>query len=364
MEYNEFEKKLLSQLKNDDKECVNTVIQNEKLIQNYLQNTEKPVHIKSLVDGINDIISNKYVKFTFIEEVLKMESMRDVLAEFRESDVVIRVCQKDNSTALKWLMTMDINPFVSDSNGMISLMYAAKQKHLYFFVEYLVKGEGNEELVNIVDNNGENALFHAINVPEIFELLLKTKIDVNHRNNDKETVLYLSLRNELSSNLEHLFLHPDVDLRIADKAGKTPIMEVLEQENYAVVVKVLRKLRERARKSPGSVKLDINYRSEVSNESIMSILIKMYFQMCCRNNYRESIPGKMDLITALGYILGLVISYPGFDINMPIDEIDNTPIMFFLMIGDFVAANFIFSCCKDVDLGKKNKNGINYTKYN
>ncbi|OUM57553.1 hypothetical protein PIROE2DRAFT_17429 [Piromyces sp. E2] len=286
--------------------------------------------------------------------------MRDVLAEFRESDVVIRVCQKENSKALKWLITMDINPFVSDSNGMTSLMYAAKQKSLYFFVEHLIKGDGNEEeLVNIVDKNGENALFHAINVPIIFELLLKTKIDVNHKNNNQETVLHLSLRNNLSSNLECLFVHPDVDLRIADKEGKTPIMKLLEQENYSVLINTLRILRGKARISPDSVKLDINYRSKVSNESIMSILIKKYYQMCCKNNYREVISGKMDMITALGYVLGLVISYPGFDVNMPIDEIDNTPIMFFLMIGDFVVANFIFSCCKDVDLGKKNKNGIN-----
>jgi len=39
MEYNEFEKKLLSQLKNDDKECLDTVINNRKLIQAHLQNT-------------------------------------------------------------------------------------------------------------------------------------------------------------------------------------------------------------------------------------------------------------------------------------------------------------------------------------
>ncbi|OUM70314.1 hypothetical protein PIROE2DRAFT_66711, partial [Piromyces sp. E2] len=43
---------------------------------------------------------------------------------------------------------------------------------------------------------------------------------------------------------------------------------------------------------------------------------------------------------------------------MAIDEVGNTPIMFFLMIEDFIAVNFILSYCKDVDLSIKNKNGI------
>jgi len=76
----------------------------------YLQNTEKPILIKSLVDSINDIIINKYLNFEFIENVLKYPSMKDVLVQFRESDVFIRACKNPNSSALRWLMKMDINP--------------------------------------------------------------------------------------------------------------------------------------------------------------------------------------------------------------------------------------------------------------
>jgi len=63
----------------------------------YLQNTEKPILIKSLVDSINDIIINKYLNFEFIENVLKYPSMKDVLVQFRESDVFIRACKNPNS---------------------------------------------------------------------------------------------------------------------------------------------------------------------------------------------------------------------------------------------------------------------------
>eukprot|EP00833_Pecoramyces_ruminatium_P008873 jgi/Orpsp1_1/1182905/evm.model.c7180000083128.1 len=71
----------------------------------------------------------------------------------------------------------------------------------------------NEELVNIVDNNGENALFHALGKSiETFEYLLNnTKIDVNLRNNDKENVLFISCRNGLSQYVEKLVEISDID---------------------------------------------------------------------------------------------------------------------------------------------------------
>ncbi|OUM59297.1 hypothetical protein PIROE2DRAFT_15215 [Piromyces sp. E2] len=392
MEYNEFEKKLLSQLENDDVDCLNTIRKNEELIQTYLQNTENQVHIKSLVGQINNVILNKNSQFDNIEQVVKYDSMKDVLSEFRESDIVIRACEKENVGALKWLLTIDINPFVSNKDGVTSLMRAAEHKILFFVVEYLVKD--NEDLVNIVDKNGENVLFHAINNPVTFEYLLKTKIDVNHLSHNKETVLHISCKKNISFNIEKLYEHPDIDYSIADKEGKTPyihimtllhrnrvsssmekllefidytvvdetgvtpLMRILKLDNYELLIKILVRLSEKATKSSNLIKLDINYRNKSSNESLLSILIKKYYQMCCKRNYRQRVPGKRDLITSLAIIFGLIISYPGCDINIPIDEVGNTPLMFFLIIEDYVAANFILSYCKNVDLGIKNKNGI------
>jgi len=78
-----------------------------------------------------------------------------------------------------------------------------------------------------------------------------------------------------------------------------------------------------------------------------------------KKNYRELVSNKRDLITSMGMVFALIISYPGFDINIPIDDDNNTPIMFFLMTKDIVAINFILSYCDNVDLRIKNKNGIN-----
>jgi len=366
MEYNEFENQLLSHLKNDDNEYLNTVTENERLIQTYLQNTEKPVHIKSLVDGINDIIVNKNTNFVYIENVLKYPSMKDVLAQFRESEIIIKACQKENFTALKWLIKMDINPYVFDENGMISLMYAAKEKSLFFVVEYLLNI--SKDLVNIVDNNGNNVLFYAVNNPLTLDYLLKFDIDIYKPNNSNENFVHFAFKNSKDSYVvEHLCkewktIIQHIDLNGPDQTGRTPLMYLLENENYPFFITVLQKLRYEAKKpvkTSDYVYFNINYRNILNNESIISIFIKKYYEMCCKKNYREVVSKKRDLITTMGMMFALIISYPGFDINMPIDDDDNTPIMFFLMIEDIVAVNFILSYCENVDLGIKNKKGIN-----
>lgn len=46
-----------------------------------------------------------------------------------------------------------------------------------------------------------------------------------------------------------------------------------------------------------------------------------------KKNYRELVSNKRDLITSMGMVFALIISYPGFDINIPIDDDNNTPIV-------------------------------------
>jgi len=88
MQYEEFEKKLISKLLKNDKKCVNVIEDNAKAVDNYLKNKEKPIHIKGLVSKLNDIIISELNKFKYIEKVLKHELFTEVLEEFRESDIL------------------------------------------------------------------------------------------------------------------------------------------------------------------------------------------------------------------------------------------------------------------------------------
>jgi len=292
--------------------------------------------------------------------------MKDVLAKFRESDIIIKACQKENIIALKWLIKMEINPFIFDENGMISLMYAVKQKSLFFVVEYLLNF--NKDLVNIVDNNGENVLFHAINNPIAFDYLLKFDIDTNHQNNNKENIIQFAFKNSKNSYVVEHFckdwktLIQNFDFNCPDQNGMTPLMYLLENENYTLFIMILQKLRYEAKKiekTPDYIDFNINYCNKFNNKSIFSIFIKKYYEVCCKSNYGEAVSNKRDLITSMGMIFALIISYPGCDINIPIDDDNNTPIMFFLMIEDLVAVTFILSYFDNVDLKIKNKNDIN-----
>jgi len=72
MEYSEFEKILLSQIKNKNEDCIQTIESNQKLIQLYFQNNEKPYHIEHFVNNLNDIILSNNDSFKLIEK-MKME---------------------------------------------------------------------------------------------------------------------------------------------------------------------------------------------------------------------------------------------------------------------------------------------------
>jgi len=278
MEYHEFEKKLIYQLKNDDQDSINTVLNNRKLIQEYLQNTEKLIHIKSLIDGINDIIVNKRVNFGIIEKVLTMESMEYVLSEFRSSDVMLLACKKSNIMAVKWLLQMNINPYMEDDNGMTVLMQAAKNDLLYYFPQLI--GEDND-YINILDKNNENALFYAINNPKSFNKLLETNINVNNINKQNDNVLLYSCRYDLHDNVYSLLNKPELDYNQIDKEGRTALMYLLDHEYYMLFSKILNQIKKK------DIKYNINYRSKLNNESILSIFIKKYYEMYCNESFQK-----------------------------------------------------------------------------
>jgi len=189
-------------------------------------------------------------------------------------------------------------------------------------------------------------------------------------NNCEENIVQLFYKNvENSYKMEQLFSNESnlnleaimkyVNFNITDRNGRTFLMFLLEHENYTLFISILRELRNEARKSSNPKRFNINYRSKINNESIFSIFIKKYYEMCCKKTYLKVVTKHIrDLITSMGIILSLIMSYLGRNINIPIDNDYNTPIMFFLMIEDIVAVNFILSCCEDVDLGIRNRNGI------
>jgi len=348
MEYSEFEKILLSQIKNKNEDCIQTIESNQKLIQLYFQNNEKPYHIEHFVNNLNDIILSNNDSFKLIEKVLKHKLFDEVLNYFKYSEIFINACKANNSNALKWLLTMDINYYIQDENGMTALMHAAGNRRLSFVVKELIKD--NDDFIHLTDKNGENALFHAINNDEndTFTRLLYSKIDVNHQNNDGDTVLLYCAKNGYIRAVEQIIKLSNIDLDIVDKAGRNAVMYLLENEEFKIVTRILK-----------TKQFDINYYNYNNNESFVSLIIKKYQDLFVKNKYYINNSEKKFKISFFGSMMIATLVYPGCDFNIPIDDDGNTPIMYFMMIEDYLTTSFILSDYPNVDLSIKNKHGVN-----
>ncbi|ORY20531.1 ankyrin, partial [Neocallimastix californiae] len=104
---------------------------------------------------------------------------------------LIKAFETGNKDALKWLLTMKMNPMVQDEDGKTALMVAAecgKRK-------YVQKNIDNLDLIKLTDNRGENFLFYAllINNTGAVNTLLDHGIDVNCKDEKGNTALHYAV---------------------------------------------------------------------------------------------------------------------------------------------------------------------------
>eukprot|EP00833_Pecoramyces_ruminatium_P000686 jgi/Orpsp1_1/1174718/evm.model.c7180000051124.1 len=332
MQFEELEKKILSNLLKNKKKCINKIEDNRKVVQEYLNDEKKQNYIKGFVNKLNDIIVEDLKKFTLVEEVLRHELLINVLAEFKRSDVLIRAFKKSKPDTIKWLMTMDIDFLVQDEQGRTALMYAANNEDYSNIVEEII-GK-NEDCLYIVDNQGRTALFYATN-SKTLEILLKTSINVNHIDNNGDTILTKCCKQKNYKILKQIF---DVieNINQVNNEGKNAAMYLVQEGRYE-------ELHILSRKS-----IDYNYRNK-NNDTLVTVLM---------NKFKEIYStGKFFPLKDYIYTLYLLIYY-GCNFNVAIDKEGNTPIMFFLMVGDYFSTTLLLEKCKKLDLSIKNDSGI------
>lgn len=336
MKYEDFEKKLISQLLKDKKKCIDLINDNEKIVVNHLKNTEKPLYIKGLVNKLNDIISENLKSFKLTEKVLRHELFDDVLTEFRKSDVLLKAIKKGNVDAVKWLITMNIDYFVHDENGAIALMYAAENSSFTFLIKEILKN--NVDSVNIVDNNGNTALFYSKD-EKSFSLLCEANPNFNHINKDGDTLLIKCCKRSNCPNFSNIINRVD-DVDHANHRGKTALMYLVENSKYT-------ELQQLCKRKP-----NFNYKNS-NNESAVSILIRKFKEIYDDQQY----PSYSYLKNHVFTMYNLVLENCNF--NIPIDKDGNTPIMFFIMNGDYFATTLLLEKYKNLNLKVKNEYGIN-----
>jgi len=337
MDFDCFVKEFIINLINDDKKCIEILENNKKLIEAELSKDSNPKSVNRFVAEINNtIIQNKKRKFKLHEEILKHDELKYVYCVFRKSDVLIQACKYENEKAAEWLLTMNIDPYVQDEEGMTALMYAVKNsKPICIIKSYANDYKG----LNMEDKNGNNVLFHSIYTSNKIISYLKDA-DINHINHDGETILLYCCKNKLFIQIQVLFeIFETIDLNIPDKSGKTVTMYLVENQKTDVF-----KYIDFAHK-----KLAFNYVNE-HGESVLSLLIKKMYGIDAHHKFDEQY---IQLITFLIKV--------DANFNTVVDEDGNTALMAFLLAGDYETFYYVIKYSHNLDFTKMNKYGENVT---
>eukprot|EP00833_Pecoramyces_ruminatium_P008039 jgi/Orpsp1_1/1182071/evm.model.c7180000079754.1 len=343
MDFEQFEVEFLSRLEKNDKKCIEIIEKNEKLIIENFINSPDMVLIQNFIFKLEEVVLI-LKKFKLIEKALKHNLFKVVLKQFRESDILIRACQNNkNMDLIKWLLTMNINLFFQDINGMTALMYAVQHYSLIFVVKHILKNCSND-ILNITDNNGNNALFHAIHNTNILKMLLDTTIDYKHINNDNENVLLYCCKLDKYNTVKTL-LKLDIDASMVNNVGKTAAMYLVENNRYLQLRDLVK-----------TKHIDVNYKNKF-DKTLVTIYFKTYYSDSCTNEYNFNKQSNYYMFKNKASTF-LELIQLGCDFNVVIDEEGNTPILFLLYIEDYISANYLLNKCQ-IDVTVKNIHDVN-----
>jgi len=349
MNFGNFEKQFLWELKNNNNHCLKTLENNEKLILDKLKDCEKPIILKEFVNKLNNDILN-VINFDLYEKVLNHRLFIDVLNEFKNSDVLIRACKNENIEAANWISTMNVSGYVQDEYGRTALMYAVKSPKLDSVVDNIL-ASGNSGL-HLTDCNNETVLFHAVTNDSSLKKLLSlsdtSKLDFNHKNNNGETVLIYCCKYDIFKPINKLISKNVVDLTLRDNDDRNAIMYLVDNARYFQLIFL----------NKNKYRFDCNFRNKF-NETLVTHLIQQ-FRNIYTSNTRDKILIKRVKLICLAHSLMALVDL-GCDFNIAIDDDGNTPLMFFLMMGDYYSVYYLLKNNKNLNLSLKNRYGQSAT---
>ncbi|ORX85807.1 ankyrin [Anaeromyces robustus] len=240
---------------------------------------------------------------------------------------------------------MDMNLGVQDENGMTAIMYAVRQPSLLKIskkIIYLM----NDDYLNIADKQGNTVLFHSVHSPTI-ELynILKYKIDINHLNKDNDSILSYCYRNQIY-NICNVFSTKDfIHFETLNNEGKNAVIYLIEQNRWSELknISIYIKLN------------NFNFKSEAVVRCFSNFFKKMYETGLTKDPITMRRPHPNYIIPYLKTLRNLIHST--YDFNQPIDNVGNTPLMFFIETQDYGSMYYLIKHWKNLDLSITNKHG-------
>jgi len=355
MDYEAFEAKFLSKVERN-KSCSKLIKQNEKLVKEYLSSDS--TNLKSFIEKLNEAIL-KAKKFKEVENSLRNPLLTDVLNAFRQSNVLVKACETEKKDAAKWLSTMSINPLICDKKKRIALMFAASFWNLSSVVDSLLKQDLCQ--LEMADEDGNTALFYSVKVKDNFGKLIRYKTDINYRNGQGDTIFTHICRSNKPKLLRDLFTYQsDIDLGVINNEGRTAAMYLAYNYNFP-------ELRFLCLKNPFTENPDLKLDYINKNgETVVNIIIHKYIESFTNSTVPYTYtPFGMEPVTTgttkcknYARTINTLIDI-GCDFNCTVDGDGNTPLMFFLMVKDYISAYNLLLYCKNMDISKCNKYGVN-----
>lgn len=332
MGYEEVEKTILKHLTNDDEKCLSVIENNKKIISESFMN---PDIVKNFVKLINNVIVENIKKYSLVEKVLKHELFTNVLTEFRKSNILIKAIDEMNEKTIDWVMTMNVDTMIQDKRGRTALMHATALS-LVRVVKKLIAIE--KDSLYVKDNEGNSVLYYASSDWSLLEHLWLLGLNPNDVNNLHENLLLTCCRNKKFECIDEIIDITDY-FTLINNEGKSAAIYLIENGNYKSLNSVLEKI---------SSKKFIEQNSK-------------RFVTCVIDQFKEIYKSGCTLTLEKTVKTLMILCCNKYDFNVTIDEEGNTPIMYFLMVGDLFTATFLLEYVKDIDLSIRNVNGISAT---
>jgi len=355
-DYEDFIAKLLNHLENNfkEKQVLLLLNDNANLIETFLGKNGSRKVLDEFLRRLSLIVfQTDKGKFGALKCTLEHSAMTNVYHHFINSNIMLRALQMEKVHVVKWLLSMDVSPYVQDENGMNALMYAVQNIKLVSFIPVFAS---DKRCLNQVDSNRRNALFYAVNCALGLTELLKYDIDINHRDENGDTILIYCCKKGMFHRVVCLTKN-NVDVNATDHSGKTAAMYLAMQgESTDYNIQQTRALYKTIRgrysffdtlKAAGC---NFNYINN-NGESVLSLLLKFM--------YKPENSNKKKLTKYIHLLISLLIT--DCDFNIPIDEDGNTAVMVFLLVNDLETLDIVMKFRKDLDFSKKNKYGENAT---
>ena len=333
-DFENFKTNFFEQLSKGNKKCLKVIDDNKKLVEYYI-NSKDLTYVKIFLNDFNNLVLNpRFEQYKLLKSVLEHPLLTPVANQFRESDVLVKACKKENISAIEWLLTMDINLGVQDELGRTALMYAVKFTSMDYIIKKIMKTKGKH--IMAIDNKGNNALFFATENMLTFRELLKYKkyYDFYYKNNDRENALMFSCRYGKITTVEYfvyLCKYMDVDPEYTNTEGKTVPMYLAEHFRY-------RELRWMFK----NYNINPNFKSNLGH-TLFSCLVKKYYKTYTKViTETKGFGYYYDFFkSALGTFVALVEL--GCNIKEPIDKDGTKATEILLKLKDVITYGYLVS---------------------